>query len=82
LSFILLYRSNMKNKETSVVETALLRTVKLLLDDQHGISEAAHGALMELAYRIEPNTKALEYLSAATLFKGRVFLEEDFELGE
>ena len=58
------------------LEPVLIRTIQLLLDDQHGISEDAHSALMELAYKISPESKALDYLAGASVYKGRVFVEE------
>lgn len=60
----------------TTLEPVLIRVIQLLLDDQHGISEEAHSALMELAYKVDANGKALEYLANASVYRGRVFVEE------
>lgn len=66
------------NKEQ--LETVLVNTVKLLLDDSNGISDAAYESLMQLIYSVNPESKALEYMAETEGFKGRKFLNEDFEL--
>jgi hypothetical protein len=70
----------MNNTDSKILDTALLRAVKLLLDDQHGVSEEAHASLMEFIYRFDPESKALVYLTAASSYKGRCFVEEGFEV--
>jgi hypothetical protein len=62
------------------LEPILINTVKLLLDDSNGISDAAYESLMQLIYSINPESKALEYMAETEGFKGRKFLNEDFEL--
>lgn len=64
----------------SELEPILIKTVRLILDDSHGITEDAHGALMELIYKISPDSKSMNYLTNASNFKGRVFLEEDLSV--
>lgn len=62
------------------IETQLIKAVKLLLDDPNGISDEAYIALMEYVYLSNPESKAIEYLASTESFKGRKFLNEDFEL--
>lgn len=62
-----------------VLETALCRAVKNLLDDQYGISEEAHANLMEFVYRFSPESRAMKYLTESSIYKGRCFVEEGFE---
>lgn len=66
------------NKEQ--LEPILINAVRLLLDDSNGISDEAYEALMQLIYKINPESKALEYMAETEGFKGRKFLNEDFEL--
>jgi hypothetical protein len=61
----------------SELEPILIKTVRQILDDSHGITEDAHGSLMELIFKINPESKSMNYLTNASNFKGRVFLEED-----
>jgi hypothetical protein len=72
------------NKEQQAViefiEPYLIDAVKKLLDDPHGISDEAYQSLMELIYRINPESRSLEYMGETEGFKGRKFLNEDFEL--
>lgn len=63
-------------------EHLLVKAVQLLLDDPNGISDAAYEYLMNYIYNAHPKSKALEYLAATQGFKGRKFLDEDFELSE
>ena len=70
----------MSTTELEKIESLLIKTVKLIFDDQYGTTEAAYESLMELVYNINPNSKALEYLAEAQNYKGRMFLDEDFEL--
>lgn len=62
------------------LEPLLIKAVRLILDDQYGISDPAYEALMELIFNINPNSRSLEYMMNTQNFKGRKFLEEDFEL--
>jgi hypothetical protein len=62
------------------LENILVKTVKLLLDDSNGISDEAYQSLMELIYNVNPDSRALEYMAETEGFKGRKFLNEDFEL--
>ena len=62
------------------LENILVNTVKLLLDDSNGISDEAYESLMELIFKIKPDSQALEYMAETESFKGRKFLNEDFEL--
>jgi hypothetical protein len=62
------------------LENILVKTVKLLLDDSNGISDEAYQSLMELIYNVNPSSQALEYMAETEGFKGRKFLNEDFEL--
>lgn len=62
------------------IEPYLIDAVKKLLDDAHGISDEAYQALMELIYKINPESRSLEYMGETEGFKGRKFLNEDFEL--
>lgn len=64
----------------SDLEVTLINTVKLLLDDSNGISDQAYQSLMELIYLVSPESKALDYMAETEGFKGRKFLNEDFEL--
>jgi hypothetical protein len=64
------------------LETILINTVKLLLDDSHGISDEAYESLMQLIYSVKPDSRALEYMAETEGFKGRKFLNEDFELAD
>lgn len=63
-------------KTAQDLENTLVKTVQLILDDPHGITEDAHASLMELVYKINPQSRALNYLTEASNYKGRVFLEE------
>jgi len=67
----------MNNQE---LEPILINTVRLLLDDSNGISDPAYQSLMELIYSINPDSRALDYMAETEGFKGRKFLNEDFEL--
>jgi hypothetical protein len=62
------------------LEPLLVNTVKLLLDDADGISDLAYQSLMELIFSINPESKALDYMAETEGYKGRKFLNEDFEL--
>jgi len=62
------------------LEVTLINTVKLLLDDSNGISDQAYQSLMELIYLVSPESKSLDYMAETEGFKGRKFLNEDFEL--
>jgi hypothetical protein len=60
----------------------LVKAVQTLLDDSHGISDEAYEYLMKYIYTVNPKSRALEYLASTQSFKGRKFLDEDFELSE
>jgi hypothetical protein len=62
------------------LETTLINTVVLLLDDSNGISDEAFESLMQLIYKVKPDSRALEYMAETEGFKGRKFLNEGFTL--
>jgi hypothetical protein len=72
----------MNTDSSEYTEFLLVKAVQLLLDDPNGISDAAYEYLMNFIYNAYPKSKALEYLAATQSFKGRKFLDEDFELSE
>ena len=63
-----------------VPDSLLVDLVVSLLDDQNGVPESSVSLLMQVISAINPDSKALEYLAEASIYRGRCFLPEDFNI--